>query len=31
MSKDELVDMFPGTGAVMRAWERWQSETRLAV
>lgn len=23
---DELVDLFPGTGAVARAWERWQSQ-----
>ena len=22
--EDELVDLFPGTGAVMRAWENWQ-------
>lgn len=29
--EDELVDMFPGTGAVTKAWERWRSETRLAV
>ena len=28
---DELVDLFPGTGAVTQAWERWRSETRLAV
>lgn len=21
---DELVDLFPGTGAVTRAWEKWQ-------
>jgi hypothetical protein len=23
---DELVDLFPGTGAVSRAWERWQHQ-----
>ena len=23
---DELVDLFPGTGAVTRAWERWQRQ-----
>ena len=27
--EDELVDMFPGSGAVTRAWERWRSESRL--
>jgi hypothetical protein len=21
---DDLVDLFPGTGGVMRAWEKWQ-------
>jgi hypothetical protein len=24
--QDELDDMFPGTGAVTRAWERWKVE-----
>lgn len=28
---DELVDLFPGTGAVTRAWEAWRAQTRLAV
>jgi hypothetical protein len=28
---DELMDLFPGTGAVTRAWEAWRSELRLAV
>lgn len=28
---DELDDLFPGTGAVTRAWEAWRSQTRLAV
>jgi hypothetical protein len=28
---DELVDLFPGTGAVTGAWNRWRSELRLAV
>jgi len=23
---DELVDLFPGSGAVQRAWERWQCQ-----
>lgn len=23
---DELVDLFPGTGAVTRAWQRWQHQ-----
>ena len=23
---DELVDLFPGTGAVTRAWQRWQQQ-----
>jgi len=26
---DELIDLFPGTGAVTRAWERWRNELRL--
>jgi hypothetical protein len=26
---DELVDLFPGTGAVQRAWEAWRSQLRL--
>lgn len=28
---DDLVDMFPGTGAVTRAWERWRSQLTLEV
>jgi hypothetical protein len=28
---DELLDLFPGSGAVTHAWERWRSEMRLAV
>jgi hypothetical protein len=28
---DELVDIFPGTGAVTRAWESWRRQLRLAV
>lgn len=28
---DELVDLFPGSGAVKTAWERWRRQTRLAV
>jgi hypothetical protein len=27
---DEFDDLFPGSGAVTRAWERWRSELRLA-
>jgi hypothetical protein len=27
---DELVDLFPGSGAVTRAWEAWRSQLRLA-
>jgi hypothetical protein len=27
---DDLDDLFPGSGAVTRAWERWRSELRLA-
>jgi hypothetical protein len=23
---DELIDLFPGTGGVMRAWEKWQRQ-----
>jgi hypothetical protein len=26
---DELVDLFPGSGAVTRAWEAWRSQLRL--
>ncbi len=26
---DDLVDLFPGTGAVMRAWQRWQRQIRM--
>jgi hypothetical protein len=26
---DELHDLYPGTGAVMKAWQRWRSEIRL--
>lgn len=26
---DELVDLFPGSGAVARAWERWRDELQL--
>jgi hypothetical protein len=26
---DELDDLFPGSGAVTRAWEQWRSELRL--
>jgi hypothetical protein len=25
---DELVDLFPGTGAVSAAWERWRADVR---
>ena len=28
---DEMVDMFPGTGAVTEAWEAWRAELRLEV
>ena len=28
---DELVDIFPGSGAVGRAWDSWRAQTRLAV
>lgn len=28
---DELIDLFPGTGAVSAAWETWRNELRLAV
>lgn len=30
-SDDELVDLFPGTGAVTAAWERWRDQIRLAM
>lgn len=29
--EDELVDLFPGTGAVTAAWESWSRQTRLPV
>jgi hypothetical protein len=29
--EDELVDLFPGTGAVTQAWESWRAQTRLAI
>jgi hypothetical protein len=29
--EDELDDLFPGTGAVSRAWESWRSQLRLEV
>jgi hypothetical protein len=28
---DELVDMFPGSGAVSQAWDSWRSQGRMAV
>jgi hypothetical protein len=28
---DELVDLYPGTGAVTRAWEAWRAQTSLLV
>lgn len=29
--QDELVDLFPGTGAVTRAWSAWRSQGRFAL
>ena len=29
MPTDELVDVFPGSGAVTRAWEVWRSQLRI--
>lgn len=29
MPDDDLDDMFPGTGAVMRAWESWRAQLTL--
>jgi hypothetical protein len=29
-SDDELIDLYPGTGAVTAAWRRWQGERPLA-
>ncbi len=29
--QDELVDLFPGTGAITRAWESWRAQTRMAI
>ena len=28
---DELVDLFPGSGAVTRAWERWRAQLLLGL
>lgn len=28
---DELVDLFPGSGAVSEAWDAWIQQTRMAV
>ena len=28
---DDLHDLYPGTGAVTRAWEAWRNQLRLAV
>lgn len=28
---DEFVDLFPGSGAVARAWEAWRSQLRMSV
>jgi hypothetical protein len=28
---DELVDLFPGTGAVTRSWDAWRRQLRLAI
>lgn len=29
-AEDEFVDLFPGSGAVGRAWEAWRSQLRLS-
>lgn len=29
--EDELLDLYPGTGAVLEAWDAWRRQTRLAV
>ena len=29
--EDELVDLFPGSGAVTRAWQAWRDQLRLAI
>ncbi len=29
--QDDLVDLFPGSGAVTKEWNAWRSQTRLAV
>lgn len=28
---DDLVDLYPGSGAVSKAWDAWRAQTRLAV
>jgi hypothetical protein len=30
-ANDELVDLYPGSGAITKAWEAWRAQTRLAV
>jgi hypothetical protein len=30
-AEDEFCDLFPGTGGVMRAWETWQRQLRIAL
>lgn len=30
-AEDEFVDLFPGSGAVTEAWERWQSQMPLTL
>lgn len=30
-TSDDLVDLFPGTGAVMRAWQSWRRQVEMAV
>lgn len=29
--EDELVDLFPGSGAIGRAWDEWRAQGRLAI
>ena len=31
MAEDELIDLFPGSGAVGRAWERWRRQAPSSV
>jgi len=29
LPEDDLIDLYPGTGAVAASWEKWRAQTRL--